>query len=110
MMAGGSFSIFIAITVVVLFMLIFYSAFKGYEKLIMSPIGIARFYFGSPEAIEWQYVEFIDFRTEDEIPIPYEFYGNKQRVFCPENVYKQLLSMDMIRRYLPNLDEWKKTK
>jgi len=109
-MAGGPFSIFIAITVVVLFMLMFYGLLKGYEKLIMSPIGIARFYFGSPEAIEWQYVEFIDFRTEDEILIPYEFFGNKQRVFCPEHVYKQLLTIDMIREYLPNLDEWEKTK
>ena len=109
-MAGGSFSILIAFTSITLFMMMFYSMFKGYENLVMSPIGIARYYLGSPEAIEWQHIEFIDFHTEDEIPIPDEFFGNKRRVFCPHHIYKQLVSMEMIRNYIPNLDEWKKTK
>ena len=110
MMVAGPFSIFIAITVIALFMLMFYIMFKGHEELVMSPIGITRYFFSSPEAIEWQYIEFIDFRTEDEIPIAFEFFGNKQRVFCPARKYKQLISMDTIRKYLPNLDEWNKTK
>jgi len=109
-MAGGSFSIFIAIIVIALFILMFYSMLKGYEQLIISPIGISRFLLGSPEAVEWQYVEFIDFHTEDDIIIPFEFFGNQRRIFCPEHIYKQLLTMDMIRKYIPNLDEWKKTK
>ena len=109
-MGGGPFSIFNFIIACTLFMVMLYSLIKGSEQLIMSPIGIARYWFGSPEAIEWQHVEFIDFHTEDEVPIPFEFFGNQRRVFCPQHIYKQLVSMDMIRNYIPNLDEWKKTK
>ncbi|MGY5859208.1 MAG: hypothetical protein RTU63_07555 [Candidatus Thorarchaeota archaeon] len=109
-MPSGPFSMILMISGVFLCCFAFYPMVKGYEQFIMSPIGIARYYLGSPEAIEWQHIEFIDFHTEDEIPIPDEFFGNKQRVFCPWHIYKQLISMEMIRRYLPHLDEWKKIK
>ena len=109
-MPSGPVSSILIISGIVLFILAFYPMFKGYEQLIMSPIGIARYYLGSPEALEWQHIEFIDFHTEDEIPIPDEFFGNKRRVFCPWHIYNKLITLDMIRKYLPHLDEWKKTK
>jgi hypothetical protein len=88
--------------------LVFYELFRSDERLFISPIGIVRYYFGSPEALEWQYVEFIDFYSDDETPFPYEFFGNNKRVFCPRHHYRELLSMDHIRQYLPELDQWKK--
>jgi len=107
---AGPYSILVFSLVGVLFILILYGVFKNGETLVASPIGIARFYFGSPVAIEWQHVEYIDIYLRENNPEPFEFFGNKRRVFCPEHWYKGLVSMDMMRKYISNLDEWKKTK
>ena len=95
-------------SVVILFILMFYGMCKSDEKLVMSPIGIARFIFGSPEALEWQHVEYIDLTFEKDILVQVEFFGNKRRIFCPSHRYKEKFSLESIRKYLPHLDDWKK--
>ncbi len=107
---AGPYSILIFSLVGVLFILMLYGIFSNGETLVASPIGIARFYFGSPVAIEWQHVEYIDLVSEENSLVIIEFFGNKRRVFCPEHWYKGLVSMDLIHKYISNLDEWKKTK
>lgn len=94
---------------VILFILMFYGMFKGDEKLVLSPIGIARYIFGGPESLEWQHVEYIDFSFEEDRLVQIEFFGNKRRIFCPQHRYKDKLSLDLISKYLPDLDEWEKT-
>lgn len=103
------FAVYIYCGVVILFALMFYGMFKGDEKLVISPVGIARYIFGSPEALEWHHVEYIDFHTDDTRPIPMEFFGNQRRIFCPEHKYKNRFSIDLVHQYIPNLDEWTKT-
>ena len=107
---AGPYSVLVFSFVGVLFFMILYGIFKNGETLVASPIGIARFDYGSPVTIEWQHVEFIDIYLHENSPEPFEFFGNKRRVFCPEHWYKGLISMEMIRKYVSNLDEWKKTK
>jgi hypothetical protein len=101
---------FILVVILVIHMLIgvFFSVTRN-ETLVMSPIGIVRHYLGSPEALEWQYVEFIDFDTVDDQVIPFEFFGNKTRILCPRHIYKSKITWDHIARYLPDLSEWTRT-
>ena len=108
-MFEGPFSIFATTFAVVLYIIMLMAIcvmFRGNEMLVISPLGIARFYFGSPEALEWQHIEFIDFRSVDGQPIPFEFFGNKTRIFCPKHYYKDFLTWDHISKYLPELNEW----
>ena len=93
-----------------LFVLTFYGMLGSNEKLVLNPIGIARYYWGSPEALEWQYVESIDFHTIEGKAYADEFFGNKRRVFCPEHIYKELLPIDLIRSYISDLDDWREMK
>ncbi len=109
-MSDGPFTSLSFITSFVLFGLVFYSFFKSFEKLVVSPLGIVRFYLGSPVSIEWQHIESIDFRTGENQAIPFEFFGNKRRVYCPEHIFKNLLSMELIRKYISDLDEWNTKK
>ncbi len=102
------FAVYIFTLVIIAFALIFYTMFKGDEKLVLSPIGIARFLFGSLEALEWQHVEYIDFHTYDSKPVPLEFFGNRRRIFCPEHTYKDKFAMELVLQFIPNLSEWTK--
>ena len=103
------YSVVIYSGVVILFILMFYSMFKSDEKLVLSPIGVARYIFGSPEALEWQHVEYFDLSFEEDILVQLEFFGNKRRIFIPEQRYKGKLSLELVRKYLPDIDEWNKT-
>ena len=112
-MVNGPFSTFAITLTVVLCIIMLMGVIvmvRGDERLVISPIGIARFSLGSPEALEWQYIEFIDFRSEDGQLIPFEFFGNKTRVFCPKHHYKDFLTCDHIIKYLPELNEWNRTR
>lgn len=108
--AKGPFEIHLLILTVVLFSLGIIGIFKSYEKLIISPIGVVRYYLTGPVAIEWQYVESIDFHTKENKVLAFEFFGNKRRVYCPEHIYKELLPIELIRKYISGLDEWNKKK
>ena len=94
--------------VIFLFILMFYGMCKGDEKLVMSPIGIARFIFGSPEALEWQHIEYIDLSFEEDKLVQAEFFGNQRRIFLPRHRYKDKITMNKIRAYLPEIDTWEK--
>ena len=109
-MTSGPFAFISGMMSIALFFLIFYSFFRGYEKLVLSPIGIARYFFDSPDALEWQHVESIDFHTEDNKILAFEFFGNKRRVFCPPHIYKDLLPIELIRKYITDLDGWNRMK
>jgi hypothetical protein len=107
-MIAGPFTFLVMGVALICYMLIFHGLFRSDERLYISPIGIVRFYFGSPEGLEWKYVEFIDFHADGDKPVPYEFFGNGKRIFCPRKYYNELLSLDHILQYLSDLDEWKK--
>ncbi len=109
-MSGGLFASLSTIIAIVLFCLIFYGFLKSDEKLIMSPIGVARYYFGRPISIEWQHVEYIDVISDETSPLVTEFFGNKRRVFCPDRHYKHLITIDIIRKYISDIDNWEKMK
>ncbi len=109
-MPGGPFASLSTIIAIILCCLIFYGFFKSDEKLIMSPIGVARYYFGRPVAIEWQHVEYIDMFSEENSLSVVEFFGNKRRVFCPDRHYKHLITIDNIRKYISDIDNWEKMK
>jgi hypothetical protein len=94
----------------IMFALMFYGLIKGGEKLVISPIGIARFIFGNPEAIEWQYIEYINLQFDEDILVRAEFFGNRRRIVCADYTSKHLVSMDLIRKYIYDIDEWKKTE
>ncbi len=76
----------------------------------MSPLGVARYIFGSPVALEWQHVEYIDVISDETSPLVTEFFGNKRRVFCPDRHYKHLITIDIIRKYISDIDNWEKMK
>ncbi len=95
-------------SIAIMYALIFYGLCKGDEKLVMSPIGIARFTYGSPEALEWQHVEYVDLQFEEGKLVQLEFFGNQRRIYCPSHRYKDKFTMNMIQAYLPHLDSWEK--
>ncbi len=107
-MVAGPFSWLIWIVAIIFYILIFSELFMSDERLFLSPIGIVRYYFGSPEALEWKHVEFIDFHTDSGALVPYEFFGNRKRIYCPGHYYKGILSIDHILQFLPELERWKK--
>ncbi len=108
-MFNGPFTSFAVVLIVILCVVMLigvYLTVAGKETLALSPIGIVRHYMGSSEALEWQYVEFIDFDTMDDQIIPFEFFGNKKRILCPRHIYRSKITWDHITEYLPELSEW----
>ncbi len=93
-----------------LFVLMFYGLCTSDEKIVISPIGIGRYRRGNREAIEWQYIEFIDILFDEDIPVVAEFYGNIRRIVIVNRTSKHPVSMDLIRKYINDVDEWNKTE
>lgn len=109
-MSQNSYGFFYVIIAIVLLILLFHSFLKFDERLIISPIGIVRYIWGSPEAIEWQHIEFIDLVLEENEITQAEFYGNKRRIFCPSHAYRGRFTIDIIRNYIPDFDNWNRIR
>lgn len=93
-----------------LFVLMFSRLCKSDEKIVISTIGIGRYRRGNREAIEWQYIEFIDLIFDEDVLVIAQFYGNIRRIVIENRTSKHPISMELIRKYINDVDEWNKTE